>query len=108
MLPFLDKDDWNAMNRNAESIPIIVTPIAGEPLRFHVNSRTVVDLRYLVDLEEYGFNGFCGCADFDFRKRPLAQGGSKARCWHIRQAREFFVDEMLKRITENFYEQKQS
>jgi len=103
MLPFLDKDDWNAMNRNAESIPIIVTPIAGEPLRFHVNSRTVVDLRYLVDLEEYGFNGFCGCADFDFRKRPLAQSGSKARCWHIRQAREFFIDDILKKLAENFY-----
>lgn len=107
MLPFIDKDDYKARERNSKkSKTAVVDPIVGEPLRFHVQSRTVEDLKYLVDLEEYGFNGFCGCQDFDFRKRMIAQkmNGERARCWHIERARDFFIDMVLKKMARNFYE----
>jgi len=106
MLPFIDKDDHRARNRNSKkSKAAVVESIAGELLRFHVQSRTVEGLSHLVDLEEYGFNGFCGCQDFDFRKRVLAQkmNGERSRCWHIDRARDFFIDAVLKKMAENFY-----
>jgi len=107
MLPFIDKDDHKARNRNSrQPKAAVVKPIVGEPFRFNVQSRTVENLMHLVDLEEYGYNGFCGCQDFDFRKRVVAQkmNGERARCWHIEQARNYFIDEVLKRIARNFYE----
>ena len=106
MLPFLDKDDYRARNRNCEKLrAAVIEPITGEPLRFHVQSRTVENLKHLVDLEEYNFNGFCGCQDFDFRKRMIAErrNGERARCWHIEQARDFFINDILKKMAENFY-----
>lgn len=64
----------------------VVTPISGEPLRFFVRSRTVPGLKYLVDVEE----DFCGCQDHEFRK---------TRCWHLRTARDFLLDDVIRRIT---------
>lgn len=116
MLPFIDKHDYDAMRRNnapqTKSIFDIVIPIYGEPLRFHVVSRTIDGLLYLVDLEEHDRNGACGCPDFEFRHRPKFNDGIKlndgdeCRCWHIMQARRYFLDTALKIIARNYYEEK--
>jgi hypothetical protein len=78
-----------------------VQEIEGEPLRFHVASRSGRSA-YLVDLEEYGFNGKCGCCDFEFRKEPeLSRGAEPSdqlRCRHIRSARAYFTDKMLRAV----------
>jgi hypothetical protein len=59
------------------TVPAIgVLEIEGEPLRFHVASRSGHD-PYLVDLEEYDFNGKCGCQDFEFRREPFLVCDSK-------------------------------
>lgn len=116
MLPFLDKDDWKAMIKNsvAQTMTLskTVMPIVGEPLRFYVASRTVEGLSYLVDLEELNRNGVCGCQDFQFRHWPKfndgakPNGGDSCRCWHIVQARKYFLDSALEIIARNYYEKK--
>jgi hypothetical protein len=112
MLPFMDKNDFKAMLKNSASKSDTVIPIAGEPLRFHVVSRTIDGLLYLVDLEEHERNGACGCPDFEFRHRPKfndgakPNGGDERRCWHIVQARNYFLDAAVRVIARNFYEKK--
>mgnify|MGYP001615675967 CR=1 FL=1 len=64
-----------------------VTPIEGEPFRFHVQSDSE-DIHYLVDLEEHDGNGWCGCAQFQFRCTPALASGHKSRCKHILAAME--------------------
>lgn len=77
-----------------------VKPIQGEPLRFMVDSRRPSVPAYLVDLEEHGFNGACHCEHFRFRLEPLLLRGSAAspalRCWHIKIAREMFLEGQLR------------
>jgi hypothetical protein len=70
-----------------------VAPVAGEPRRFFVASRTPGIEPYLVDLDEYRGNGWCGCQDFEFRRQPHLERGAKAghatRCFHVQQALAF-------------------
>lgn len=72
-----------------------VTPIEGEPFRFHVSSRSGAP-DHLVDLAEYGFSGACACPHFQFRHAPLLREGAAPhpalRCAHIRAARDAFFD----------------
>lgn len=53
-----------------------VTPIEGEPRRYHVQSRTRQE-PWLVDTEE----NVCACQEFYGRK--------VSGCWHLDQAKEF-------------------
>jgi hypothetical protein len=80
----------------------LVLPIVGEPLRFHVVSRSQAGLRHLVDLEEFGGNGQCSCEDFQFRHQPLLERGAFAadhlRCWHIMEARWFLLNKLAEAI----------
>lgn len=67
----------------------IVEPILGEPTRFYVISRRAGVEPYLVDLDEYGGNGWCACEHFEFRLQPIVTRGlneEPLRCWHIEQA----------------------
>ena len=76
-----------------------VEPIPGEPFRFHVQSRSRPGLKFLVDLEELDQNGICGCERFEFFMRPKLDKGERGqhlRCWHIEQARDYFLDATLK------------
>jgi len=59
-----------------------------EARRFHVNVRGKPGHTYLVDLDEYRGNGWCGCQDFEFRRSPRLIRGqtSRSRCKHIRHA----------------------
>jgi hypothetical protein len=82
-----------------------VHPIPGEPLRFHVQSRSDCRVSHLVDLQECGFNGACGCHDFQMRHLPKlkedrreGRAMRKRRCWHIRQALYYFA-ELAARLT---------
>ena len=51
-------------------------------------------IEYLVDLDEYDGNGWCGCQDFAMRRMPRLERGirnvAQCRCKHIRLARRFF------------------
>lgn len=63
-----------------------VWPIEGEPRRFHVESDELGREPFLVDLDEYNGNGWCGCEDFEFRRQPLLERGAEPgteRCKHI-------------------------
>lgn len=77
-----------------------VEPIAGEHLRFRVRSRTKSAMSYLVDLQALDFNGQCGCDDFQYRRRPLLRklpgARDTTRCVHIRMAREWLLDRLLR------------
>jgi hypothetical protein len=77
-----------------------VREIEGEPLRLLVPSRTHRNAEYLVDLEEYDFNGACVCQDFEMRHQPLLVRGAKPdnqmRCWHILIARTYFLNRELR------------
>jgi hypothetical protein len=45
----------------------VVEDIEGEPLRFLVDSRSRVEMKHLVDLEELNGRGRCGCEHFSIR-----------------------------------------
>ena len=69
-----------------------VTPIHGEPTRFFVASRTRQE-PWLVDLEEFGWNGQCGCEGFDMRMRKKLEQATERgqmiellRCHHLQMA----------------------
>ena len=89
------------------SYPLKIEAIPGEPLRFRVESEsgaTGADT-YLVDLEEFGGNGQCGCPQFEFRLgKQLKEGkriGQDTRCKHIRIARVFALDAIIKQAQRN-------
>jgi len=75
-------------------------PVPGEPLRFLVRSRRPWLQPYVVDLDEFGFNGSCHCEHFVFRLRPQLERGIAAgpvwRCWHINVARQRFLEDHLR------------
>ena len=78
-------------------------PIDGEPLRFHVRSRSE-PFPHLVDLGEYCGNGQCSCIDFEMRRKPLLERGAYPadwlECWHIRQAKRALVRLTIRRVVE--------
>ena len=77
----------------------IVEPIAGDRSRCFVHSRTEAGVKHLVDLEEFGGNGQCSCANFRFRCQPHLERGAprsqRLQCWHIRQAKVAFYEYWL-------------
>lgn len=47
---------------------------------------------YLVDLEEFGGNGWCGCQDFEITRYSMLRDGRRSmatRCKHIHMAIEY-------------------
>ena len=61
-----------------------------EARRYLVPSDEDPELSYLVDLDELGGNGWCGCPDFEFRRWHDLKTGNKpgglTRCKHIARA----------------------
>lgn len=55
---------------------MIVKPIEGELLRFHVEGQN--EEWYLVDLENFWSVGQCGCGDCEFRHAPILRLGKTA------------------------------
>ena len=75
-----------------------VEPIPGEPTRFYVNSRRANVAPYLVDVADYDRVGACGCADFEFHKRPLLEEGKRGpelRCHHLKVVRSWLLNKLL-------------
>jgi len=77
-----------------------VTPIRGERWRFYVRSFTDPDRLgpYLVDLEEYGWNGECGCQDFIKKKTQLEAGAVRSRwlqCKHIQETKRVVFEWLM-------------
>lgn len=63
-----------------------VEPDEFEPGRYWVQSRSNGGVPYLVDMDEYGGNGWCGCPGFLHYIEALEQGAApspKLQCRHI-------------------------
>jgi hypothetical protein len=76
-----------------------VDPIPGSNRSFFVRSRTDARQRYFVDLDFYGFNGKCGCQNFQFGHEPKlredrreSRPARRRRCWHINRALVFYAE----------------
>ncbi len=79
-----------------------VHPIAGETLRYLVNSRSHRGEQWLVDLGAYWGHGRCDCPDFRTRYNPNLREGERPaehlECWHIKQARRYSAIEVAQVI----------
>ena len=81
-----------------------VEPIDGERWCFTVMSSEPRHAPYRVDLEFYGGNGSCNCADFRTRHEPdLARGVATgfSRCKHIRIARALVLNTLISASQKN-------
>ena len=74
-------------------LPVGIRCRSMEPWRFEVRSESRPNIWHLVDLEEFGFNGACGCERFQFvelpklrRDREEARPQRTRRCTHILRA----------------------
>jgi hypothetical protein len=73
-------------------ISLRVQPVEHERGRYWVQSRTNGGIPYLVDLEEFNGNGWCGCKGFLHYIESLELGAAPSpdlQCRHIKAVREF-------------------
>lgn len=75
-----------------------VEPIEGEPFRVYVQSSSRRGIKFLVDLDEFDFNGMCSCEDFSLRRVVEVREGKKSECKHIRVAKDWWCEMMMRRI----------
>ena len=81
-----------------------------DSLRFLVPSRNGRG-EYLVDIGAYEGNGSCNCKHFEIRMEPKLKLGSYSRalrCKHILAARAFFVDAVIKHLSDEAKKANQS
>lgn len=76
-----------------------IRAIAGEKLRFYV-SASDGNHEYLVDLLENHGIGRCSCTDHGTRRQPRIKNGERCYCKHVIQAREYFLNDLLKTLSE--------
>lgn len=79
---------------------IRVEAIAGEALRYRIESWTTPKTPHLVDLSENQGNGSCSCRDFITRKGPAIREGAQlftrdTSCRHLVAARKHFTIQTL-------------
>ena len=87
-----------------------VIPVAHEPGRFHVQSRSRSDVLHLVDLMEGPF-GTCSCEQFQFRIGPkqLEPGhrvSTASLCWHLKVVLGFIGWEVRLQLRETLRAKK--
>jgi len=75
-----------------------VTEIPGEAFRFHVQSDSDPSLQYLVDLEMNDAIGWCGCPHWAYRLGPKVAKGERIRCRHLKIARDYAFDGLIRRL----------
>jgi hypothetical protein len=75
-----------------------VSEIYGEPFRFHVASFSKMEMIYLVDLEANDLAGQCSCPNWAYRLGPKIAAGERPRCRHIRAARDYAFDSLVRRL----------
>jgi hypothetical protein len=73
-----------------------VSPIAGEPLRFYVQSKSKSGVRHICDLSSFCPNGACSCPKFSqFGLRSKLERGEKmsmaSMCEHLRRVHRWQV-----------------
>ncbi len=77
----------------------IVRNVTHEVGRYWVQSRSQPDQEHLCDLLYFDGNGKCSCQNFQFTCEPKLVRGAKPdktlRCWHLRLAREVFLQDVL-------------
>lgn len=82
-----------------------VSPVAGEPLRYYVKSRSRTKVIHLVDLTGHDGNGECSCERFGFAMAPnLAKGiapGLRTECAHIQIAKRYLAAQVIRQTLEN-------
>lgn len=88
------------MKKPTVVIPVKVTPIQGEALRYIVSSRSERGNHHMVDLSENKGNGECSCIDFITRRNVALKEGkprfsAATMCYHIKAARKHFTDHTL-------------
>ena len=82
-----------------------IQPVPGEIFTLRVPSISEPEFPRLVDISFYNFNGGCDCPRFKFNCEPmLSRGANKAehlRCGHIKDARSYFLDEIIPTLAES-------
>ena len=80
-----------------------ITPIEGEPGRFHIPSSRPKQPPYLVDLSENNGNGACSCPDYYARRLPAIKESKplftrETSCMHLIRVRNYFCCRVLRRF----------
>lgn len=74
-------------------------------LRYLVESSSRDDIKHLVELDANGGLGKCSCEHFSIRVQSKIDAGEKwteeMRCIHIRAARRFFTDLIIKKLSQD-------
>ena len=80
---------------------IRVRPIAGEVMRYHVESWSIPARPHTVDLLSWAGRGECSCKDWQTRRGPLIKAGERhgVFCRHVIAARTHFLDGLLERMS---------
>ena len=74
--------------------------IDGEPFRLYVQSSSRRQMRFLVDLESYNWNGECSCENFTMTRINDVRAGKRSRCKHLDVGWDTWAMEVAKRIKE--------
>jgi hypothetical protein len=76
----------------------------GAPLCYYVTSSRAGHDPHQVNLGAHRGNGDCDCEHFVYRLRDAAEhapaASDETRCRHIREAREFLLDELIRRLSQ--------
>ena len=94
-LSFEDELDWLRENAVLES-----------PTRYVFNSINQEGVAHVVDLLVNNLNGECTCQHYQYRIKAMIKQGlikpksEKARCKHIRVARQMLYDEIITKYVE--------
>lgn len=91
------------MTSYPEKLPIVVTEIEGEVMRYHATSQTQKRAVYVVDLSENQGHGECFCKRFRTTCGPLLKQGAprwtrKTSCAHLRAVWRHFTITTLTQI----------
>ena len=80
--------------------------VVESPTRYVFNSVNQEGVAHMVDLLSNSLHGECSCQHFQYRISPMVRQGviqrnsEKARCKHIRVARQILYDDIIKRYVE--------
>ena len=89
-----------------------VHSIPSEPFRFEVESRGRANVRHLVDLAAFDWNGHCSCEYFEFNCLPLLTRGAHAamnlQCFHLLRARFYCFRELAKAVSDQYYKLREA
>lgn len=68
-------------------------------MRYYVGSEGNPRGSYLVDLLSYEGRGECSCKDWSTRRWPAIRDGGSDTCKHVRAARDYFLNGLLRELS---------